>query len=192
MGALAREPDGTGQSNEGPMMDRRMTGHRRMLLQRERLPEQDQNLNNAPPSLDAEPPWRQKGQPGRLLAEVRSRLGLTPEPPAPDKPARIFDAKGRSIVVIALTGAGVAGYMWSSAPPATAPELSAAVGVAERAMPVPAAPPEPPRAGTPLRRLTVVAVRHWETDDPVPLTISSSDAGSNVSVVIGGLAPGSA
>lgn len=198
MGALAREPDDTGQSNEGPNDGPPNHGPSKYAPKRERLPEQDQNLNNAPPRLDAEPPWRQKGQPGALtgdvaMAEVRSPLDLTPDSiPEPPAPARIFGAKGRSIVVIALTGAGVAGYMWSSAPRATAPELSASVGVAERAMLVPAASPEPARAGTPLRRLTVDAVRQWETDEPVPLTISSTDAGSNVSMVIGGLAPGSA
>jgi hypothetical protein len=115
-----------------------------------------------------------------------------PKPPAPDSPVRIFGAKGRLVGIIALTAAGAAGYMWNSAPRPTAPELPTSVGVAERAMPVPAASPEPAWAQTPLRRLTADAVRLWEADEPVPLTISSTDAGSNVSVVIGGLAPGSA
>ena len=214
MGALAREPDDTGSlkddtgslkegpsdgpSNDGPSKDGPPNdGPSKYAPKRERRPEQ--NLSSAPPGFEAEPPWRRKGQPGAFtddVAELDSQPGLTPDgvpkPPGPDKPVKIFGAKGRLVGVIALTAAGVAGYVWGSAPRETAPELSTSVGVAERATPAPAASPEHARAQTPLRRLTVDAVRQWEADEPVPLTITSTHAGSNVSVVIGGLAPGSA
>jgi hypothetical protein len=42
------------------------------------------------------------------------------------------------------------------------------------------------------RLLTVNAVRSQQVDEPAPLAIAATDAGANVAVVIGGLAPGSA
>jgi hypothetical protein len=211
MGALAREPDDTGSlnegpsdgpSNDGPSKDGPPSdGPSKYAPKSERRPahQQQQNLGSAPAGFDPEPPWRRKGQPGAFtddVAELDSQPGLmpdgVPQPPASDKPVKIFGAKGRLVGAIVLTAAGAAGYVWGSGPRATAPGLPASVGVAERVMPVPAASPESARAQTPLPRLTVDAVRWWQVGETVPVTISSTDAGSNVNVVIRGLAPGSA
>src|SRR5262245_22000288 len=170
-----------GASNEGPS---------KYAPKRARLPEQDQNLQNlksAPPTLEAEPPWKRKGQPGAFtgdvaMAELRGQQSLmpdgVPEPPTGNPPTHIFGAKKRIVGVIALMVGGAAGYIWGYAPPATAPEQSSSVGAAERAMPatpplLPAAAPEP-RAQAALPRLTVDAVRWWHADEPAPLTISSA------------------
>src|SRR5262245_47187092 len=122
-------------SNDGPSND----GPSKYAPKRARPPEQDQNLQNlkgAPPTLEAEPPWKRKGQPGAFtgdiaMAELRGRLSLTPdgvpEPPTPNPPTHIFAAKRRIVGVIALMAGGVAGYIWGYAPRATAPEQSSSV-----------------------------------------------------------------
>jgi hypothetical protein len=88
---------------------------------------------------------------------------------------------------------GVGGYVWGYASGTTAPEQSSPVADADRAPQATAqvAPRETGSVRSRLPRLTVEAARLWRADEPAPLTISCSDAGSNVSVLIDGLAPGS-
>jgi len=154
------------------------------------------------------------------IADLHHQLGLTPDrvpdPPA-SEPARIFGAKRRLIGALAVAAAGAVGYVWSSAPrtspPASVradlapsvPAESATVGAAQPTTPTPdqrtaaltpaASPPPSPAQGASappaLPQLTVKSMRRRQPDEPARLPISAADAGSNVHVVIDGLAPGS-
>jgi hypothetical protein len=149
-------------------------------------------------SLRSEPPWRLPGQPGAFtddgaMAEPRGRLSLethnvVPLPPPPARPVRTSGAKGWFIGVALIAG-GVGGYMGAYAPRVSAPERSSSLAEPERAILATAQAAAWDRA--PVPRMTVDAVPVLRADEPAPLTISYADAGSNVSVVIGGLAPGS-
>jgi hypothetical protein len=201
MSAPARESEDPDPFSDGPLND----GPLKYAPKRAPRPEQDQNSNSAPPKFDGEPPWRRKGRPGAFsgdvaFAELRNRLALEPdrmpEPPVPDSPAQIFGAKKRVIGVIALTAVGAAGYLWGSAPPAIAPGPPVTVGAAKDAMPATqeqmvSMPAAPAQAQAALPRLTVNAMRLWQVNEPARLPISAASAGSNVNIVIGGLAPGS-
>jgi hypothetical protein len=94
----------------------------------------------------------------------------------------------------ALIAGGVGGYLGGYAQRVTAPERSSSVAEAEHAIPAtePVAAREPAPARILMPRLTVDAVRVSRADEPAPLTIAYADAGSNFSVMIDGLAPGSA
>jgi hypothetical protein len=155
-----------------------------------------------PPSSRAEPPWRLPGQPGELAGEATTaELGrISPktvvivEPP--DPPARAFGAKGW-FIGLALIAGGVGGYTLGYAP-WDAPEGTSSVANSEHAIAEHAiaatgevASGETAPARIPVPRLTVEAARLWRADEPAPLTISYADAGSNISVLIDGLAPGS-
>jgi hypothetical protein len=94
----------------------------------------------------------------------------------------------------ALLAGGVGGFLGSYAQRTTAPDRSPSVAETEH----PIAPTEPdaaPETAPPrilLPRLMVEAERVFKADEPAPLTIAYEDAGPNVSVIIDGLAPGSA
>lgn len=81
----------------------------------------------------------------------------------------------------------------ASAPPSPAHGASAPPASAPR--PFVAQPGQSSRnaasAPTALPQLTVKAVHAWQLDEPARLPISAADAGSNLHVVIDGLAPGS-
>jgi hypothetical protein len=153
-------------------------------------------------SLRSEPPWRLPGQPGAFaddvpMAEPRGRLPLETHnvvalPPPPARPVRMSGAKGWFIGVALIAG-GVGGYMGAYAPRVSAPERSSSLAEPERAIlaTAQAAARETAWDRAPVPRMTVDAVPVLRADEPAPLTISYADAGSNVSVVIGGLAPGS-
>jgi hypothetical protein len=83
--------------------------------------------------------------------------------------------------------------MGAYAPRVSAPEPSSSLAEPERAIlaTAQAAARETAWDRAPVPRMTVDAVPVLRADEPAPLTISYADAGSNVSVVIGGLAPGS-
>jgi hypothetical protein len=100
-------------------------------------------------------------------------------------------AKGWFIGVALIAG-GVGGYMGAYAPRASAPERSSSPAEPERAIvaTAQAAVRETARDRAPVPRMTVDPVPVLRADEPAPLTISYADAGSNVSVVIAGLAPG--
>jgi hypothetical protein len=153
-------------------------------------------------SLRPEPPWRLPGQPGAFtddvaMAEPRGRPPLEIHnvvtlPPPPARPVRMSGAKGWFIGVALIAG-GVGGYMGAYAPRASAPERSSSLAEPERAILATAQAPARETAWdrAPVPRMTVDAVPVLRADEPAPLTISYADAGSNVSVVIAGLAPGS-
>jgi hypothetical protein len=98
---------------------------------------------------------------------------------------------------VALIAGGAGGYLLGYAP-WVAPEETSSVAksehaIARRAIATTAevASGETAPARIPAPRLTVEAARLWRADEPAPLTISYADAGSNVSVLIDGLSPGS-
>ena len=85
--------------------------------------------------------------------------------------------------------------------PAMEPRIVAAPAAAPPEQAASAPPPsqfngqnsrDPASARAASRQLTINAVRLRQADEPARLTISAADAGANVVVVIGGLAPGSA
>jgi hypothetical protein len=125
------------------------------------------------------------------LGRISPKRLIVAVPPAP--PVRSFGAR-MWFIGGALIAGGVGGYLGGYAQRITAPERSSSVAEAEHAILAtePVTSPETPRARTSMPRLTVDAVRLLRADEPAPLTISYTDAGSNVSVVIDGLAPGSA
>ena len=150
------------------------------------------------PELRAEPPWRLPGQPGAFtddvakahLPSVLLTTRTVAELPTPDPPAGIFGANG-IFLSVALIAGGVCGYWAAYAPGFTAPERSSSLANAEYAILATGQVAETAPVRTPTPRLTVNAVRVLQADEPAPLTISYTDAGSNVSVVIDGLPPGS-
>jgi hypothetical protein len=193
MSGTARKPDNAipskkisdeGPSEQGPAMYAPKTARR---------------VYREPPELRAEPPWRLPGQPGAFTDEVAkahspSVLLTTPtvaELPTPAPRARRFRASGMFFGV-AVIAAGVCGYSAGYAPRLTAPEGSSSSAKAEYAILATARVPETTRARTPTPRLTVNAARVLQADEPAPLTISYTDADSNVSLVIDGLPLGSA
>ena len=153
-------------------------------------------------SLRPEPPWRLPGQPGAFtedvaMAEPRGRLPLEIHNvvalPPPARPVRTSGAKVWFLGVALIAG-GVGGYMGTYALRVSAPERSSSLAEEpERAIlaTAQAAARETAWDRAPVPRMTVDAVPVLRADEPAPLTISYADAGSNVSVVIGGLAPGS-
>ena len=72
----------------------------------------------------------------------------------------------------------------ASAPPASAPRPFVTQPDGQNSRDAASAP-------TALPQLTVKAVRRWQPDEPARLPFSAADAGSNVHVMIDGLAPGS-
>jgi hypothetical protein len=193
MSGTAREPDNALASNE--MSDGRPSGQGPAMY----APKTARRAYRAPPELRTEPPWRLPGQPGAFTDEVEKAhlpsVLLTrrtvAELPTPAPPARIFGAKGMFLGVALIAG-GVCGYWAGYAPRFTASEWSSSLAKAEHAILKTGKVAEITGARTPMPRLTVNAVRVLRTDEPAPLTISYLDAGSNVSVVIDGLPPGSA
>jgi hypothetical protein len=153
-------------------------------------------------SLRPEPPWRLPGQPGAFtedvaMAEPRGRLPLEIHNvvalPPPARPVRTSGAKVWFLGVALIAG-GVGGYMGTYALRVSAPERSSSLAEEpERAIlaTAQAAARETAWDRAPVPRMTVDAVPVLRADEPAPLTISYADAGSNVSVVINGLAPGS-
>jgi hypothetical protein len=199
MSAAPREPDNAGPSHE------RSDGEPWEQGSAMYAPRAVRELNRAPPVLPpvlrTEPPWRVPGQPGAFIdddamAEARRRLPLkthSVDPRAPAPPVRKFGARGWFIGVTLIAG-GAGGYMWGVAPRAIAPERSWLVAEAQRAV-LPTgqvASREIARVPTPVPRLMVDAVRVWRADEPARLAIWYTDTVANVSVVIDGLAPGSA
>jgi len=124
------------------------------------------------------------------ISPKRIVVAVPPAPPAP--PVRTFGAK-MWFIGGALIAGGVGGYLGGYAQRITAPDRSPSVAETEHAIPAtePVAPRETAPARILLPRLTVDAVRLLRADEPAPLTIAYADAGSNVSVMIAGLAPGS-
>ena len=171
-------------------------------------------VNNAEPP---EPPWRRKRKHGFggdiAIAELHVELARTPDqipkPPLPKSTVRVFGAKGQVIGVIAVAAAGAVGYLWSSTTPAGPPssdraDLVPTVGAAQHASTPATSPPgsfvpqpsgqdsrDPPRPQAALPQLTINVARPWLANEPARLPISTVGAGSEVDVVIGGLAPGS-
>jgi hypothetical protein len=150
----------------------------------------------APPEYRTEPPWRLPGQPGAFPGDSanasRSLIeGAVPES-VPRASVRRFGGRGW-LIGIALLAGGAGGLAGS---------YGLRVGVPDRPPPLVEAPQSQAKAPVVTReiqqvqavapRLTVDTVRVRRADEPIPLAISSTDAGANVSVVIFGLAPGSA
>jgi hypothetical protein len=94
----------------------------------------------------------------------------------------------------ALIAGGVGGYGVGYVQRVTAPEQPSPAAEVEHAVPAaePVASPETARVPTSLPQLTVAAARVLRADEPARLTIWYWDAGLKVSVMIDGLAPGSA
>ena len=189
MCAAAREPDKEGFLNgrsDGESRDHRLAP------------------NGAPPLLPplrTEPPWRLPGQPGAFgdeattaeVGRISPKTIVVVKPP--DPPARGFGAKGWFIGFALMGGVGgyVLGYAPWVAPEATSSVAKSEHAIAERAIATigGVASGETAPARIPVPRLTVAAAGLWRADEPAPLGISYADAGSNVSVLIDGLAPGS-
>ena len=213
MSAQAQEPDDPGPLNDGPSND----GPLNYAPKRARQPEQDQNFNNAPPRVSAEPPeppWmrkRKRAFAGDIaVAELGAQLARTPdrvpEPPLPESTIRVFGAKKRLISVIAVATAGAVGYSTPAGPPSSdLADLASTVGAApaQPALSPPASPPrsfvpqpsgqnsrDPPLPQAAWPQLTIHAARPWQANEPARLPISAAGVGSKVDVVIGGLAPG--
>src|SRR5262249_52948479 len=133
---------------------------------------------------------------GRITPK-RIIVTVPPDPPDPpkrsDQPKRAFGATTMWWLGSALIASGIGGYLLGYAQRMPAPERSPTVVEAEHAIPAtePVAPSETAPAQASMPRLTVDAVPVLRADEPAPLAISYTDAGSNVSVVIDGLAPGS-
>ena len=121
------------------------------------------------------------------LGRITPKKLIVAVPPAP--PVRSFGATPW-LIGGALIAGGVGGYMLGYA----APERSPSIAEAKHTTPTTelVASRETVQARTSMPRLTVDAVHVLRADEPAPLTISYTEAGSNVSVVIDGLAPGSA
>jgi len=198
MCAAAREPDDSGLSHHNSDREPRESGPGVFA------PRPVRPLNRASPGLPpapglrTEPPWRLPGQPGAFTNDFAttesddrsSVLIRSVEPPAP---ARKFGAKGWFIGMMLIAG-GVGGYIWGYAPWVTTPDPTRLAAEAQRAVPKTGAVAsrETARVPTPAPRLMVDATRLWRADEPAPLTIWYTDTVSTVSVVIDGLAPGSA
>jgi hypothetical protein len=139
---------------------------------------------------------------GRIIPK-RIIVTVPPDQPAAPKrsdPPKRSDAPKRALVATttwwlgsALIASAIGGYLLGYAQRMPAPERSPSVVEAEHAIPAtePVAPSETVPARTSMPRLTVDAVPVLRADEPAPLAISYTDADSNVSVVIDGLAPGS-
>jgi hypothetical protein len=151
------------------------------------------------------------------VAELRTKLALTPDrlpqPPLPSAAGTALTWAGRITGVAVVVAFGFIGYRWGSSPHdrSLAHQLSqvrqpaaADQSVMGRSQDpgttvmnaVPAVYPPPakavPSAGRLFRQLTVGAVAVLQADDTAKLVISATDAAADATVVIGGLAPGSA
>jgi hypothetical protein len=198
MCAAAREPDNVGPSDERSEGGPSEHGPAMYPPGAERGPDRAPPLLSLETEFRPEPPWRASGQPAALSTAVATaELGrISPKklivavPPAP--PERLFGAK-MWFLGAALIAGGVGGYIVGYVQRLTAPQQPTPVAEAEHAVPAtePVASPETARAPTSMPHLIVAAARVLRADEPAPLTISYWDAGSNVSVVIDGLAPGS-
>jgi hypothetical protein len=163
--------------------------------------------NRAPPLLlprtesRPDPPWRPgpsaalpSGVGPMELGRISPKKLIVVVPPAPP-PARSFGATTWfSFVGGALIAGAVGGYLVGYAQRIATPEQSSSVAEAEQAIPATEAVASREIARTPTStpHLTVAAARVLRADEPAQLAISYWNAGLNVSVVIDGLASGSA
>ena len=152
------------------------------------------------------------------IAELRTKLALAPDrlpepPPASSRRSKLAWT-GRLTGIAIVLAVGFIGYRWGSSPasrfqlphpsshartpvapdqPVTATAQDPGATVLNA---VPAIYPPPAKAipsnGKTFRQLTVGVVPAQQADDVVRLAISAADAGVNATVVIGGLAAGSA
>jgi hypothetical protein len=142
---------------------------------------------------DGEPPVAPTSvAPVELARITPKRIAVTVSPTPPASPVRLFGAR-MWLMCGALIAGAVGGYVVGHGQRITVPDRSPSAAETEHANP----PTQPASAGeaTPARlllpRLMVEAERVLQADEPAPLTIAYEDAGSEVSVMIDGLAPGS-
>jgi hypothetical protein len=134
------------------------------------------------------------GQPGAFAGDSASglRTPIQPEPAASGR-VRSFSGKGWLIGIALLAGGAgglAASYVLRVGPLDQPPPPAEATQTIQAKTPVATQEILQARAVAP--RLAVETVRVRRADEPIPLSISSTDTGANVSVVIFGLAPGSA
>jgi len=160
----------------------------------------------AHPEMGEIPAWT-RARPRELFVgdaaamQLRNRLAQqddqVPLPPAADasapKPARKGGIVGAIAIIVA---AAAGGYLWRSAPPTSLIPDFPASQAPDRQQPsrqqVEARPAASPVAPTSRPRLLVSAERPRAADQPARIAVSAPGANANVSVVIAGLAPGSA
>jgi hypothetical protein len=202
MGATAQEPGDGDPSAErrhesGPPHQRPPDGSPDHVLAS--YAPKARHPHRAPSEFRAEPPWRLPGQPGAFAGDSASGLRTPIQPElAPSGPVRSFSGKGW-LIGIALLAGGAGGLAGGYVLRAGAPDQPPLPAEAPRAA-IQAKAPVPPRENLQAQaqaqavapRLAIDTVRVRRADEPIPLSISSTNAGANVSVVIFGLAPGSA
>jgi len=185
MCAAARVPDNGGPSDE--RSDRGPSEHGPAMY--------PPPLSLPSTEFRPEPPWRASRQAAAgsnavTTVELGQKL-IVAVPPAP--PERSLGAK-MWLLGAALIAGSVGGYMGGYIRQVISPQPPSPVTEAEHAVPAtePVASSETARAPTSMPHLTVAAAPVLRADEPAPLTMSYWDAGLNVSVVVDGLAPGSA
>jgi hypothetical protein len=142
------------------------------------------------------------------IAELRTKLALAPDrlpeppPPSSGRSKLLWAARVTGIAVVVAVG--FLGYRWGSSAngrfqvsqPAgyrtlVAPDRAETAAVINAAYP-PSAKANLPRGGRTFPQLTVGDVPALQMDEAALLAISAADAGANATVVVSGLAPGSA
>ena len=116
--------------------------------------------------------------PGSGADPVRGAANGGRSADAPPRPVPVTESR-------AFAAPAAASPQPAAAPPASAPQALVP-------QPNGQSSPDPAPAPALPRQLTVNATRLRQADEPARLTISAAEAGANVAVVIGGLAPGSA
>jgi NitT/TauT family transport system substrate-binding protein len=153
-----------------------------------------------------EPAWKRSGQhpvfAGDVTVGERSNRGRSlvriPEPPPPSTRKKHVLVRWIASVVL-LTSAGFIGYRLGSALPPDSPwralpasQLDPATSVSERMVAHPSQSAQPASPQTASQQLTVGAVRPVLRDEAATLMVSAKDAVPEATVVISGLAAGSA